>query len=88
MAFRDGRAFSWARMLRERLKYDGEIRARGPFLYDQIALMKRTGFSAWDVTDNVSLEQFQRALGEMTVVYQPSTDGKKTIHDLRAARDA
>ena len=82
--FRDGRAFSWARMLRERFHYQGEIRGRGPFLYDQIALMKRTGFDAWEVADNFPLEQFRRALGEMTVVYQPSADGKKTIRDLRA----
>ena len=30
--FRDGRAFSWARMLRTRLGYRGEIRATGDFL--------------------------------------------------------
>ena len=35
--FRDGRAFSWARMLRTRLGFNGEIRAVGDFLYDQIA---------------------------------------------------
>ena len=36
--FRDGRAFSWARMLRTRLGFTGEIRAVGDFLYDQIEL--------------------------------------------------
>ena len=29
-------------------------------------------------------EQFERALGEMTDVYQPAEDGKKTIRELRA----
>jgi len=82
--FRDGRHFSWARMLRERLKYEGEIRARGHFLYDQIALTRRVGFDAWELPDGISPEQFQRALGEITNVYQPSADGKKTIRDLRA----
>ena len=82
--FRDGRAFSWARMLRERLKFTGEIRGTGHFLYDQINYMKRVGFDAWTVADGFSLEQFQRALTEITNVYQPSADGKKTIRELRA----
>lgn len=83
--FRDGRAFSWARMLRQRLKFTGEIRAAGHFLYDQIAYMRRVGFDAWEVPEGFPLEQFHRALGEITNVYQPSTDGKKTIRDLRAS---
>ena len=82
--FRDGRAFSWARMLRTRLGFTGEIRAVGDFLYDQLSYQHRTGFDAWEVPDHFTLEQFNRALGEMTDVYQPSADGKKTIRDLRA----
>jgi uncharacterized protein (DUF934 family) len=84
--FRDGRAFSWARMLRTRLSFKGEIRAVGDFLYDQINYQHRVGFDAWEVPDGFTLEQFQRALTEMTNVYQPSTDGRKTIRELRAAR--
>ena len=83
--FRDGRAFSWARMLRTRLGYKGEIRAVGDFLYDQMNYQHRVGFDAWEVPDHFTLEQFQRALTEMTNVYPPSTDGKKTIRELRAA---
>ena len=82
--FRDGRAFSWARMLRERLKFTGEIRGTGHFLYDQINYMKRVGFDAWNVAEGFPLEQFHRALTEITNVYQPSADGKKTIRELRA----
>lgn len=82
--FRDGRAFSWARMLRTRLGFKGEIRAVGDFLYDQVNYQKRVGFDAWEVPDHFTLEQFQRALTEMTNVYQPSSDGRKTIRQLRA----
>ena len=82
--FRDGRAFSWARMLRTRLGFAGEIRAVGDFLYDQVNYQHRVGFDAWEVPDNFTLEMFQRALTEMTYVYQPSSDGRKTIRDLRA----
>jgi uncharacterized protein (DUF934 family) len=81
--FRDGRAFSWARMLRTRLKFTGEVRGTGHFLYDQIAYMHRTGFDAFEVPEGFTLEQYARALAEMTDVYQPSADGKKTIRDLR-----
>ncbi len=82
--FRDGRAFSWARMLRTRLNYTGEIRATGHFLYDQINYMHRTGFTAFEVPEDFVLEQYQRALKEMTNVYQPSADGRKNIRQLRA----
>jgi uncharacterized protein (DUF934 family) len=84
--FRDGRAFSWARLLRTRLGFKGEIRAVGDFLYDQLSYQKRVGFDAWEVPDHFTIAQFDRALAEMTDVYQPSADGKKTIRELRAAR--
>ena len=84
--FRDGRAFSWARMLRTRLGFAGEVRAVGDFLYDQVNYQHRVGFDAWEVPDTFTLEMFNRALGEMTNVYQPSTDGKRTIRELRASR--
>jgi uncharacterized protein (DUF934 family) len=82
--FRDGRAFSWARMLRTRLGFKGEIRAVGDFLYDQINYQHRVGFNAWEVPDNFTIAMFQRALTEMTDVYQPSADNRKTIRELRS----
>ena len=84
--FRDGRAFSWARMLRTRLGFTGEIRAVGDFLYDQVNYQHRVGFDAWEVPDDFTLEMFNRALAEMTNAYQPSTDGKRTIRQLRAGQ--
>ena len=83
--FRDGRGFSSARVLRE-MGYTGEIRAIGDFLYDQVNYQHRVGFDAWEVPDHFTLEMFNRALTEMTNVYQPSSDGKKTIRELRASR--
>jgi uncharacterized protein (DUF934 family) len=82
--FRDGRAFSWARMLRTRFAYKGEIRAVGDFLPDQLAFMARTGFDAFEMRQDFTLEQFRHAMGEMSHAYQPSADGKKTIRELRA----
>jgi uncharacterized protein (DUF934 family) len=84
--FRDGRAFSWARMLRTRLGFTGQIRAVGDFLYDQINYQRRVGFDAWQVPDGFTIEEFRRAFTEMSCVYQPSADGRKTIQNLRDAR--
>jgi uncharacterized protein (DUF934 family) len=84
--FRDGRAFSWARMLRTRFGFQGEIRAVGDFLFDQVNYQHRVGFDAWEVPDSFTVADFTKALTEMTDVYQPSADGKKTIRQLRAAR--
>lgn len=84
--FRDGRPFSWARMLRTRLKFTGQIRAVGDYLYDQINYQRRVGFDAWEVPEGFTMEKFRRALHEMTYVYQPSVDGKITVRELRARR--
>jgi uncharacterized protein (DUF934 family) len=81
--FRDGRAFSWARMLRTRLGYRGEIRATGDFLYDQLAFMTRVGIDGFEVS-KITAQVFRRALREMRFVYQPSADGRRTIRQLRA----
>lgn len=84
--FKDGRPFSWARILRTRMKYESEIRAAGHLLYDQIGFATRVGFDAFDVPEGFTLNRFTRALSEMSYVYQPSTDRRNTIRDLRAAR--
>ena len=46
-SFRDGRAYSQARLLRERYGYKGELRATGQVLRDQFVLMLRAGFDAF-----------------------------------------
>ncbi|HVV63875.1 MAG TPA: DUF934 domain-containing protein [Rhizomicrobium sp.] len=84
--FRDGRPFSWARMLRTRFGYRGEIRATGDFLYDQLAFMARVGFDAWEARQDFRLEDFRRAMGEITLAYQPAADGRKTVREMRFHR--
>ena len=83
-AFKDGRAFSWARLLRTRLGYTGEIRARGHFLVDQLAHMMRVGFTAFDGDARITPQALASALGEISYRYQPAPDGQKTIRQLRA----
>ena len=48
--YTDGRSYSTARLLRERYKYRGELRATGDVLRDQIMFLHRVGFDAFDVT--------------------------------------
>jgi len=49
--FGDGRAFSIARLLRERDGYTGEIRAVGTYIIDQVPLMRRVGIDAFEAAD-------------------------------------
>ena len=59
-SFRDGRAYSQARLLRERHGYDGELRATGQVLRDQFVFMLRAGFDAFEVKKESDAEAFAR----------------------------
>lgn len=87
-AFTDGRAYSYARLLRERHGFDGEIRAIGDVLRDQVFLMHRCGFDAFDIKagDNKALAIWLDAQKEITTFYQPTGDGRKTVRSLRDRR--
>lgn len=81
--FRDGRAYSYARLLRERYGYKKELRAVGNVLRDQFLFMHRCGFDAYAVADEKLAAEWSRALAEISVVYQPSTDRRRPISSLR-----
>ena len=81
--FKDGRAFSWARLLRTRLNFRGEIRITGHFLPDQIAFFQRVGVDSFVLSENMTITQIEKATSYVTQVYQPSVDAKPTISDLR-----
>ncbi|HSG95395.1 MAG TPA: DUF934 domain-containing protein, partial [Afifellaceae bacterium] len=71
-SFADGRNYSAARLLRERLGYDGEIRAVGDVLADQIALMRRCGIDAYLVTHGPTQNALQAdKIPEVRHYYQP-----------------
>lgn len=86
--FRDGRGYSWARLLRQRLGYKGEIRAVGDVLRDQWLFMSRCGVDAFEVRPGTRLEDFRAALSEQTVFYQAASDRVRNVLDLRHARPA
>ena len=76
--FRDGRAYSQARLLRERYNYRGELRATGQVLRDQFLFMLRAGFDAFEVKKEKDAEAFANTVKRYSVFYQPTGDGRMT----------
>jgi uncharacterized protein (DUF934 family) len=72
--FADGRGFSKARLLRERYGYQGEIRAIGDFLPDQVFYMGRCGIDAYACRNNEEANIALTLLTPFTVHYQSGTD--------------
>ena len=86
--FKDGRGYSWARLLRQRLGYKGEIRAVGDVLRDQWLFMRRCGIDAFEVKPGTRIEDFRDAQAELSVFYQPSSDRVTNVLALRHNRGA
>ena len=76
--FRDGRAYSQARLLRERFSWRGELRATGQVLRDQFVFMLRAGFDAFEVKKQSDAEAFAQTIKRYSVFYQPTGDGRLT----------
>jgi uncharacterized protein (DUF934 family) len=77
-SFRDGRAYSQARRLRENFGYRGELRATGQVLRDQFVFMLRAGFDAFEVKKPGDAEAFAATAKRYSVFYQPTGDGRLT----------
>ena len=75
--YRNGRGFSAARILREQMGFDGQLRASGEVLFDQWAMMVRCGINAFEVAANIPLDTFKKALGELSGAYQPAADKQR-----------
>jgi phosphoadenosine phosphosulfate reductase len=91
--FADGRSFSYARLLRDRYGFRGELRATGDVLIDEIPLMLRCGFDSFEVTNAPTLHALQAGrLPGSPLHYQPSSahdeSGEGTRPWLRVTRPA
>ncbi|NKK99597.1 DUF934 domain-containing protein [Rhizobium leguminosarum bv. viciae] len=72
-AFNDGRAFSHASLLRQRLGYTNELRAVGDVLIDQVPLMLRVGIDSFSVTNATALKRLsENRLPAIPHHYQPA----------------
>lgn len=72
--FKDGRAYSQARILRDQLGYRGQLRATGEVLRDQLFYLRRVGFNAFEVQAHRRIEDVLLGLRDFTVTYQPAAD--------------
>ncbi len=72
--FTDGRAYSQARLLRERYGFTGEIRATGAVLRDQLLYMTRCGITSFEIDRADAAERLAAALKDYSIVYQPAAD--------------
>ncbi len=71
-AFTDGRGYSTARLLRERYRFAGEIRAVGDILADQVPLMRRCGIGAFVVSHEPTRQALEKgSLAAVDLYYQP-----------------
>lgn len=77
--FTDGRAYSLARLLRDRHGYTGTLRAVGHVLRDQLFYMWRCGFDEFDLAEGVNVDDAIAAFDDFTITYQPAEDHAQPI---------
>lgn len=87
-AFTDGRAYSYARLLRERYGYTGEVRAAGNVLRDQYAHMRRCGFDAFEVGAGNDVSDWKASAEIVGLAYQNATDGVRAVWARRHGKAA
>jgi uncharacterized protein (DUF934 family) len=83
--FTDGRGYSIARLLRERHGYEGELRAVGDVLRDQVFYLKRVGFDAFALRADQDPEDAKKALDDFSEAYQTSVDRPQPLFRRRLA---
>ena len=80
--FRDGRAYSQARILRERYGFGGELRATGQVLRDQFLFLLRAGFDSFEVTKEIDAAAFCESIEVRRVL---PADWRRPCHCLPPA---
>jgi uncharacterized protein (DUF934 family) len=83
--FKDGRAYSAARILRERFAFAGEVRAVGDVLLEQARFMIRCGFDAFEPADATTPDQWTAAEARYRHVYQRAADAREPAFVERAS---
>ena len=72
--FSDGRGYSYAQRLRKNFGYQGELRAVGDVLRDQLLYMKRCGFDAFALRDDLDPQACLSAFNDFSETYQAAAD--------------
>ena len=77
--FADGRGYSIAYQLRARQGFEGELRAIGDVLRDQLFYMQRVGFNAFATRPDRSIDDALKGLTDFSDTYQTSWDQKTPL---------
>ncbi len=82
-SFTDGRSYSNANLLRDRLQFQGEIRAIGDVRRDQLEQMVRCGFNAFEMAEEENLAASLDSLRVFSVSYQATADTPEPLFRQR-----
>jgi len=82
-AFVDGRSYTHARLLRDRYNFEGELRAVGDVLRDQLFFMQRCGINSFQLREDKDMQDALNAFTELSVKYQTAADGAEPIYKYR-----
>lgn len=82
--YTDGRAYSSAALLRQRLRYEGEVRAVGEVLREQAMFMMRCGFDSFVPADGSTAAEWAATADRYRHVYQPAQDDRRPAYAERA----
>lgn len=87
--FGDGRAYSQARLLRDRYGFKGEIRARGQAVVrDQMQSMSRAGINSFLLREDQIAEVCISALNDFALAYQRAVDDLPIVQKMRRSAQA
>ncbi len=79
----DGRNYSNARLLRDRYQYQGDLRAVGDVMRDQMFYMHRCGISSFLVREDKDINDALKAFDDFSISYQTAADGRQPVFRMR-----
>ncbi|MBH1971637.1 DUF934 domain-containing protein [Moraxellaceae bacterium AER2_44_116] len=82
-AFADGRGYSYAVLLRNRLGFTGELRAVGDVFKDNLFYLQRCGFNSFAVRADKDIDVALQGLNDFSVSYQSSIDESLPLYRRR-----
>lgn len=82
-SFRDGRPYTQAYVLKTRLNWNGELRAVGDVLRDQLSYMRQCGFTSFAIRDDKSVADAIKGLPGISVLYGRSVIEPKPLFRRR-----
>ena len=78
--FKDGRGYSTAYLLRKRLHYQGDLRAFGDVLRDQLSLMRQCGFDSFAIKAGKDPYDAAKEIKGLSVTYSGSVSQPNPLY--------